>query len=158
MHLDPLLNYSVVADLATNTKTVSPQKILTTALAVLHPDVFWDGMGAQKMHPKEVFTTFLKRVFHVKTKWNSLKILQKQNSFQETQMCFRKDIKYWTVLHPHTPWWEDFMFKTINRLTLRKQHPQKISGCSFYEKRIFQVKWYFRKYANFFPCVSEWNK
>ena len=40
-------------------------------------------------------------------------------------------------------------YKTINTLNLRKRYAQKISGCGFDEKKIFQTN-YLRKYAYFF--------
>ena len=63
---DHMLYYVVVADLATSTKIRSSK--LATALAVLHSDVFWSGMVAQKTYPKKVFPTFLQCIFYLKTK------------------------------------------------------------------------------------------
>ena len=44
-------------------------------------------------------------------------------------------------------------YKTINTLNLRKRYAQKISGCGFDEKNIFQTK-YLRKYAFFSLCLG----
>ena len=66
----------------------------------------FNGMGAQKNAPQKSFFNIFSMLFFVKTKLNSLRILQKQKSFQKTQICFPRDIKCLIFLvsqnHPQT--------------------------------------------------------
>ena len=62
-----------------------------------------NGMGAHKFYPKKTFVTFLPNILNVKSKCNSLRILQKPtSSFQETQICFTECIGY-RVFSDHQP-------------------------------------------------------
>lgn len=78
--------------------------------------IVWMVRGAKK-----VFPTIFSSTIYVKTKSNSLPLLQKQTSFQETKIFFPKAIKYQTfsdtlipamkmlnksLYHPHERKWE----------------------------------------------------
>ena len=68
----------------------------------------------QKMLPKKIFPAIVICIFYVKTKLNSLGILQKQKSFQKTQMRFPKGIKYrniWACLY-------NFTFFPMNKICI----------------------------------------
>ena len=74
--------------------------------ARLHPDLpwyCWNGMGSQKRACKKFVHVFSLVYFYVKTKWNTLQILQKQKFHQEIQICFPKGIRYWIFKVPQLP-------------------------------------------------------
>ena len=55
---------------------------------------FWMVLFKINNFPVTFFSIFL-WMFYVKTKWNSLQILQIQKSFQKTPICFFNGIKFW---------------------------------------------------------------
>ena len=71
--------------------------------SVAHPDLFWyglSGMGAQKRFSKIRYI----HACYVKTKWNILRILQKQKPFQKTQISPQRH------RIPNMASWYDFTF------------------------------------------------
>lgn len=79
--------------------------------AVPHPDIFCyslNSMSAPKNWFQKLFLTLFPSIFYIKTQWKSLQVLRKQKHFQETQMCFTNDIKYWIFSDAQPPPWVEF--------------------------------------------------
>ena len=90
-----------------------------------HLDVFWYHFNIQKTMPQNTFPTFFPYIFYIKKSF-----LQKQKSFQKTQICFTNGIdcrKISDLLPP--PWGSFGCHKNIHTVTSRKRYAQKMSGC-----------------------------